>query len=70
VASRLRHDTKRPLLQVSDPQGAAAQLFADRDPLYRERTIHHRHGPALGPTLVNMVVMQLELAGIVLADPR
>ena len=61
---RLRHDTQRPLLQVTDPQARLRQLFADRDPLYRETAdfIIETGRPSV-PTLVNMVVMQLELAG-------
>jgi shikimate kinase len=34
---RLRHDTQRPLLQVADPLASCATLYAERDPLYRER---------------------------------
>lgn len=33
---RTRHDKGRPLLQVSDPRGRIEQLYAQRDPLYRE----------------------------------
>lgn len=33
---RTRHDRNRPLLQVADPLEKLAQLFALRDPLYRE----------------------------------
>ncbi|MEO5881940.1 MAG: shikimate kinase, partial [Caldimonas sp.] len=33
---RLRHDTKRPLLQVADPAARLAELSAEREPLYRE----------------------------------
>ncbi len=66
---RLRHDTQRPLLQVSDPQRKLRELFRDRDPLYRE-TAHfviETGRPSVG-TLVNMILMQLELAGLV--DPQ
>jgi len=62
---RLRHDTNRPLLQVADPQGRLRELYAARDPLYRE-TAHfviETGRPSVG-TLVNMIVMQLELAGL------
>lgn len=62
---RLRHDTNRPLLQVADPLGRLRELFAVRDPLYRE-TAHfviETGRPSVG-TLVNMIVMQLELAGL------
>ena len=63
---RLRHDRKRPLLQVDDPQQRLRDLFEDRDPLYRE-TAHFviETGRPSVATLVNMIVMQLELAGLV-----
>ena len=61
---RLRHDTNRPLLQVADPLDRLRELFTQRDPLYRE-TAHFiiETGRPSVPTLVNMIVMQLELAG-------
>ena len=34
--ARTRHDRNRPLLQVADPQGRIRELYALRDPLYRE----------------------------------
>lgn len=63
---RLRHDVKRPLLQVPDPLGRLRDLYAARDPLYRE-TAHDLIETGRPPlaTLVNMIVMQLELAGVV-----
>lgn len=33
---RTRHDKSRPLLQTADPQAKLTELFAQRDPLYRE----------------------------------
>lgn len=33
---RTRNDKNRPLLQTDDPHGRLEQLFAERDPLYRE----------------------------------
>lgn len=33
---RTRHDKNRPLLQTDDPQARLRELFAERDPLYRE----------------------------------
>lgn len=33
---RIRHDRKRPLLVTADPRARLAQLYAQRDPLYRE----------------------------------
>lgn len=65
---RLRHDTQRPLLQVADPLRKLRDLFQARDPLYRE-TAHFiiETGRPSVPTLVNMILMQLELAGVVSA---
>lgn len=64
VFRRLRHDRSRPLLQVADPLQRLRDLFAVRDPLYRE-TAHFviETGRPSVATLVNMIVMQLELAG-------
>lgn len=64
VFRRVRHDGSRPLLQVADPMARLRQLYAERDPLYRE-TAHFvvETGRPSVPTLVNMVLMQLELAG-------
>ncbi len=61
---RLRHDVNRPLLQVADPLTRLRDLYAARDPLYRE-TAHFviETGRPSVATLVNMIVMQLELAG-------
>jgi len=60
---RLRHDRNRPLLQVADPLQRLRDLYALRDPLYRE-TAHFTFetGRPSVATLVNMIVMQLELA--------
>lgn len=62
---RLRHDTHRPLLQVADPLRKLRDLHAERDSLYRA-TAHFviETGRPSIHTLVNMVLMQLELAGI------
>ena len=60
---RLRHDVNRPLLQVADPLTRLRDLYAVRDSLYRE-TAHfviETGRPSVG-TLVNMIVMQLDLA--------
>lgn len=63
---RLRHDTQRPLLQGDDPLKKLRQLFRERDPLYR-RTAHYviETGRPSVPALVQMILMQLELAGLV-----
>ena len=68
IFRRLRHDTQRPLLQVNDPLRKLRELYAQRDPLYR--SCAHYVLEMSRPTvhgLVNMALMQLELAGIV--DP-
>jgi shikimate kinase len=68
LARRLRHDTQRPLLQGGDPLRRLRELYRERDPLYR-RTAHYvieTPRPSV-PALLNMVLMQLELAGLV--DP-
>ncbi|MEY8876090.1 MAG: shikimate kinase [Leptothrix sp. (in: b-proteobacteria)] len=66
---RLRHDTQRPLLQVADPMRKLRELYRERDPLYRETAqfVIETGRPSVG-TLVNMMLMQLELAGLV--DPN
>jgi len=67
---RLRHDSQRPLLQVDDPLQRLRTLYEERDPLYRE-TCHYvieTGRPSLA-TLVNMVIMQLELAGVLPPRP-
>lgn len=66
---RLRHDSKRPLLQVADPLTRLRELFAKRDPLYRDAAhfVVETGRPSV-PTLVNMILMQLELAGAI--DPK
>lgn len=64
VYRRLRHDRNRPLLQVADPLAKLRDLYEVRDPLYRE-TAHYviETGRPSVAMLVNMIVMQLELAG-------
>ncbi|MDR0458417.1 MAG: shikimate kinase [Burkholderiaceae bacterium] len=59
---RLRKDTKRPLLQVGNPLARLQELYAQRDPLYREcaHFTLDAHGASLA-MLVNRVVMQLDL---------
>ncbi|MDB5874873.1 MAG: shikimate kinase [Ramlibacter sp.] len=70
VFRRLRHDGKRPLLQVEDPLARLRSLYEERDPLYRE-TAHFtiETGRPSVSTLVNMILMQLELAGVIPARP-
>ncbi|MDQ6681473.1 MAG: shikimate kinase [Pseudomonadota bacterium] len=65
---RVRHDSRRPLLQVADPLARLRELSAERDPLYRE-TAHYviETGRPSVSALVNMIMMQFEVAGLV--DP-
>jgi shikimate kinase len=67
LARRLRHDAKRPLLQGGDPLRRLRDLFDVRDPLYRDvaRYTIETGRPSV-PTLVNMLLMQLEMADLVL----
>lgn len=66
LLKRLRHDTKRPLLQVADPLARLRDLHDQRDPLYREtaHSIIDTGRPSVA-MLVNTILMQLELSGIV-----
>ena len=65
LARRLRHDTQRPLLQGGDPLRKLRDLFRQRDPLYREVAgFVIDTGRTSVPTLVNLLSMQLEMAGL------
>jgi shikimate kinase len=66
IFKRLRHDRNRPLLQVGDPLQRLRDLYEVRDPLYREAAhfVVDTGRPSVA-TLVNMIVMQLELSGAV-----
>lgn len=70
VFKRLRHDQNRPLLQVADPLGRLRELYQARDALYREAAhfVIETGRPSV-PGLVNMILMQLELAGVTQAPP-
>lgn len=65
VFRRLRHDQIRPLLQVADPLARLNELYGLRDSLYREAAhfVVETGRPSVS-TLVNMILMQLELAGV------
>jgi len=65
VFRRVRHDRNRPLLQVEDPLQKLRDLHAQRDPLYAE-TAHFTidTGRPSVSTLVNMIVMQLDMSDI------
>jgi len=62
LARRLCRDTHRPLLQVADPRQRLRDLYAIRDPLYRETAhmaIDTAHRSAA--TIVNLANMQLDM---------
>ena len=65
VYRRLRHDTVRPLLQVEDPLTRLRALYEARDALYRDAAnfVLETGRPSVA-TLVNKIVMQLELSGV------
>ena len=65
---RLRHDTQRPLLQVSNPLAKLRELYKERDPLYNEvaHFVIDTGRPSVA-MLANMILMQLEVAGVI--DP-
>jgi shikimate kinase len=65
---RVRHDSRRPLLKVADPLTRLRELFAKRDPLYLDAAqfVIETGRPSV-TMLVNMILMQLELAGLL--DP-
>ena len=67
---RLKHDTQRPLLQVKDPLAKLKELYEQRHPLYEE-TAHYSvdTGRPSVATLVNMIIMQLEVAGLLERSP-
>jgi shikimate kinase len=72
LARRLRHDAHRPLLQgQADPLKRVRALFQERDALYR-RCAHFviETGRPSVHTLVSMVLMQIELAGLAPAPSK
>ena len=67
LARRLSRDTARPLLQVADPRQRLRDLYAVRDPIYREVAdivVDTAHKSAA--LLVNLISMQLDMS----ASPR
>ena len=62
IARRLQRDTQRPLLQVSNPLQRLLDLYAARDPFYREVADFVVSGSGLSATQVaQRVAMQVEL---------
>ena len=65
IYRRLRHDQQRPLLQVDDPKLKIKQLFEERDPHYQAAAhfVIETNRPRI-PTMITMIISQLELAGL------
>lgn len=63
IFKRVKYDRTRPLLQGGNPLEKLRDLYAQRDRLYRE-TAHYviETGRPTVSTLVNMIMMQLEMA--------
>ena len=63
IYKRVKHDRSRPLLQGGNPMDKLRALYAQRDGLYRE-TAHYviETGRPTVHMLVNMIMMQLEMA--------
>ena len=64
LARRLSRDTQRPLLQVADPRQRLRDLYAVRDPIYREVAdivVDTAHKSAA--MLVSLISMQLDMSG-------
>lgn len=64
IFKRVKHDRTRPLLQGGNPMDKLRDLYTQRDGLYRE-TAHYliETGRPTVHALVNMILMQLEMAG-------
>lgn len=68
---RLRHDKTRPLLQVQDPLGRLRELYGQRDKLYAEcASFVVETGRPTVQALANLIVNQLELAGVVVSGEQ
>ena len=63
LARRLSRDTQRPLLQVADPRQRLRDLYAVRDPIYREVAdivVDTAHKSAA--MLVSLISMQIDMS--------
>ena len=71
LARRLSRDTQRPLLQVADPRQRLRDLYAVRDPIYREVAdivVDTAHKSAA--MLVNLISMQLDMGAATRQDAK
>ena len=69
IYKRVKHDKTRPLLQGGNPMDKLRELYTQRDHLYRESAqyVIETGRPSVS-TLVNMVMMQLEMAASAQGD--
>lgn len=60
---RLRHDTKRPLLQVEDPLARLRELHTARDPLYSEvaHAVVETGRPPIGVVMQTLMMLLAEV---------
>ena len=62
---RTRHDKNRPLLQTQDPRTKLTELYAQRDPLYRETAhIIVESGKRSARHLAQLLAQQLACSGV------
>ena len=63
IYERIKHDSTRPLLQVSNPMDKLREMHRARDPLYRETAnfVFDTGRPTV-QALVNMALLQLDAA--------
>lgn len=68
---RTRHDRNRPLLQTADPLAKLTELYAERDPLYRDiaDVIVNTGNQSLGTLLQRLEQKLAELPGAAPPDP-
>lgn len=70
VFRRLRHDVNRPLLQVNDPLRRLSDLYAVRDPLYRETaSLVIETGRPSVSALVTSIISHFEQVGALPEPP-
>jgi shikimate kinase len=62
IWERVKEQTHRPLLQTADPLGKIRDLFAQRDPLYRQADVLIHTGQRSPREVVQQVLHQFHLA--------
>jgi shikimate kinase len=62
IWERVQTQTHRPLLQTADPLGKIRELFARRDPLYRQADVLINTGQRSPKEVAHQVLLQFQLA--------